>query len=85
MAPFKFVDRVSHGVEIQQFVGDGSSSHDHKCILDIVDGAMQAIDCPHKCEVFDLGKGDGTSLKEFVDLIQKHTEKKVIVSQGCAG
>merc|ERR1719231_2154207 len=28
MAPFKFVDRVSRGVEIQQF-GDGSSSRDY--------------------------------------------------------
>merc|ERR1712070_434611 len=28
MAPFKFIDRVSRGVEIQQF-GDGSSSRDY--------------------------------------------------------
>jgi len=74
MAPFKFIDRVSRGVEIQQF-GDGSSSRDYTYISDIVDGVVRAIDRPHAYEVFNLGKGSGTSLKEFIDLVQKHTGK----------
>jgi UDP-glucuronate 4-epimerase len=78
MAPFKFIDRVSRGVEIQQF-GDGSSSRDYTYISDIVDGVVRAIDRPHKYEVFNLGKGDGTSLKEFIDLVQKHTCKKATI------
>lgn len=80
MAPFKFIDRVSRGLEIQQF-GDGSSSRDYTYISDIVDGIVRAIDRPHGYEVFNLGKGDGTSLKEFIDLVQKHTAKKAIISQ----
>lgn len=75
MAPFKFIDRVSRGLEIQQF-GNGSSSRDYTYIADIVDGIVRAIDRPHEYEVFNLGKGDGTSLKEFIDLVQKHTDKK---------
>ena len=75
MAPFKFIDRVSRGLEIQQF-GDGSSSRDYTYIDDIVDGIVRAIDRPHKYEVFNLGKGNGTSLKEFIDLVQKHVGKK---------
>merc|ERR1711998_531712 len=75
MAPFKFIDRVSRGVEIQQF-GDGSSSRDYTYIDDIVDGIVRSIDRPHKYEIFNLGKGSGTSLKEFIDLVQKYTEKK---------
>mmetsp|Transcript_11700 Transcript_11700/g.17980 ORF Transcript_11700/g.17980 Transcript_11700/m.17980 type:complete len:402 (+) Transcript_11700:152-1357(+) len=75
MAPFKFIDRVSRGVEIQQF-GDGSSSRDYTYIDDIVDGIIRSIDRPHKYEIFNLGKGSGTSLKEFIDLVQKHTGKK---------
>ena len=75
MAPFKFIDRVSRGVEIQQF-GDGSSSRDYTYISDIVDGVVRAIDRQHKYEVFNLGKGSGTSLKEFIDLVQKHTGKE---------
>merc|ERR1712071_152848 len=75
MAPFKFIDRVSRGMEIQQF-GDGSSSRDYTYISDIVDGIVRTIDRPHKYEIFNLGKGSGTSLKDFIHLVQKHTGKK---------
>jgi len=74
MAPFKFIDRVSRGLELQQF-GDGSSSRDYTYIDDIVDGVVRSIDRPHPYEVFNLGKGDGTSLKEFIDIVQKHVGK----------
>jgi len=75
MAPFKFIDRVSRGQELQQF-GDGSSSRDYTYISDIVDGIVRAIDRPHPYEVFNLGKGNGTSLKDFISLVQKHVGKK---------
>jgi len=75
MAPFKFLDRVSRGVEIQQF-GDGRSSRDYTYIDDIVDGVVRSIDRPHGYEIFNLGKGSGTSLKDFIDLVQKHAGKK---------
>ena len=78
MAPFKFIDRVSRGVEIQQF-GDGSSSRDYTYISDIVDGIVRSLDRPHRYEVFNLGKGSGTSLKEFIDLVQEHTGKKAVI------
>lgn len=78
MAPFKFIDRVSRGVEIQQF-GDGSSSRDYTYISDIVDGVVRAIDRRHKYEVFNLGKGSGTSLKDFINLVQKHTGRKATI------
>jgi UDP-glucuronate 4-epimerase len=75
MAPFKFIDRVSRGVQIQQF-GDGSSSRDYTYISDIVDGVVRSIDRPHAYQIFNLGKGSGNSLKEFIDLVQKHTGKE---------
>lgn len=78
MAPFKFIDRVSRGVEIQQF-GDGSSSRDYTFISDIVDGIVRALDRRHKYEIFNLGKGSGTSLKEFINLVQKHTKHDAII------
>jgi len=74
MAPFKFIDRVSRGVEIQQF-GDGKSSRDYTYIDDIVEGVVRSIDRPYGYQVFNLGKGSGTSLKEFIDLVQKHVGK----------
>lgn len=75
MAPFKFIDRISRGLEIQQF-GDGSSSRDYTYISDIVDGVIRSIDRPHPYEVINLGKGSGTSLKDFIDLVQKYVGKK---------
>jgi len=78
MAPFKFIDRVSRGVEIQQF-GDGTSSRDYTYISDIVDGVVRAVDRPHAYEVFNLGKGRGTSLAEFIGLVQKHVNKKAVI------
>ena len=74
MAPFKFIDRVSRGAEIQQF-GDGSSSRDYTYIDDIVDGFVRSIDRPYAYQIFNIGKGSGTSLKEFIDLVQKYTGK----------
>ncbi len=111
MAPFKFIDRVSRGVQIQQF-GDGSSSRDYTYIDDIVDGVVRAIDRPQGYEVswqrtpvldfpsnvkflavlnlltplllmqvYNLGKGNGTSLKDFINLVQRHTGKKANIRQ----
>lgn len=78
MAPFKFVDRVSRGVEIQQF-GDGSSSRDYTYIDDIVDGVVRSIDRPHPYEIFNLGKGSGTSLKEFISIVEKNVGEKAVI------
>jgi len=78
MAPFKFIDRVSRGMELQQF-GDGSSSRDYTYIEDIVDGVVRAIDRPYPYEVFNLGKGSGTSLKEFISIVEKHVGHKATI------
>ena len=75
MAPFKFIDRVSRGAELQQF-GDGSSSRDYTYIDDIVNGVVRSIDRPYPYQIFNLGKGSGTSLKDFIRLVQKHVGKK---------
>mmetsp|Transcript_11242 Transcript_11242/g.20212 ORF Transcript_11242/g.20212 Transcript_11242/m.20212 type:complete len:409 (+) Transcript_11242:168-1394(+) len=77
MAPFKFIDRISRGLEIQQF-GDGSSSRDYTYISDIVDGVVRAIDRPYPYQIFNLGKGSGTSLRDFIALVEKHTGRKAI-------
>jgi UDP-glucuronate 4-epimerase len=78
MAPFKFIDRVTRGVEIQQF-GDGSSSRDYTYIDDIVDGVVRSIDRCHPYEIFNLGKGSGTSLKEFIGIVEKHVGNDAII------
>lgn len=78
MAPYKFIDRISRGMEIQQF-GDGSSSRDYTYVSDIVDGIVRALDRPNGYEIYNLGKGSGTSLSDFIALVQKYAGKKAIV------
>jgi nucleoside-diphosphate-sugar epimerase len=78
MAPFNFIDRISRGLELQQF-GDGSSYRDYTYIDDIVDGVVRAIDRPYKYEIINLGKGNCTSLNDFLRIVQKHVGKKAIV------
>merc|ERR1712087_239552 len=72
------IDRISCGMEIQQF-GDGSSSRDYTYISDIVDGIVRALDRPSGYEIYNLGKGSGTSLSEFITLVQKYTEKEALI------
>jgi UDP-glucuronate 4-epimerase len=78
MAPFKFIDRVSRGQTIQQF-GDGSSSRDYTFIQDVVQGVVRSIDTPTPYKILNLGKGSGTVLKEFLELVEKYVGKKAVV------
>jgi UDP-glucuronate 4-epimerase len=80
MAPFKFIDRVSRGMEIQKF-GDGTSSRDYTYIEDIVAGVVRAVDRPYAYQIFNLGKGSGTSLNEFIDLVEKHVGKPARIQE----
>jgi len=78
MAPFKFIDRVSRGLEMQQY-GDGSSSRDYTYVEDIVDGVVRAVDRPYPYQVFNLGKGSGTSLRDFISIVEKHVGQKAVI------
>jgi UDP-glucuronate 4-epimerase len=80
MAPFKFVDKVSHGKEVEIF-GDGETSRDYTYIDDIVNGVLRALDRPHKYEIFNLGQGGGSKLKDFVKLVEKHTGRKANIKR----
>jgi UDP-glucuronate 4-epimerase len=75
MAPFKFIDSVSKGEAIQQF-GDGSSSRDYTYVEDIAKGVLLALDRTYPYEIFNLGKGDGTKLSEFITLVERYVGKK---------
>lgn len=69
MAPFKFVDWIYRGKEIQQF-GDGSSERDYTYIDDIVDGVVRSLDRPAGYQVYNLGNGNPITLKSFIELAQ---------------
>ena len=65
---------------MQKF-GDGSSSRDYTYISDIVDGVVRSIDRPYSYQLFNLGKGNGTSLNEFISIVEKHVGKKAVIKQ----
>ncbi|KAL3803396.1 hypothetical protein HJC23_009360 [Cyclotella cryptica] len=75
MAPYKFISSVSSGKTIEQY-GDGSTSRDYTYIDDIVDGVIRSIDRAYPYQIFNLGKGSGTKLSEFIALVEKHVGKK---------
>merc|ERR1712224_589549 len=52
---------------------------DYTYISDIVDGVVRSIDRPYGYQIFNLGKGSGTSLKKFIQLVQKNVGKKAII------
>jgi UDP-glucuronate 4-epimerase len=78
MAPFKFVDRVSRGLEIQQF-GDGTSSRDYTYIDDIVSGVVRALDRPLGYQIFNLGNGSPYRLCDFIALVEENVGKKALI------
>jgi UDP-glucuronate 4-epimerase len=80
MAPFQFIDLVSRGKVMKQF-GDGSSSRDYTYIDDIVDGVVRALDRPYPYQIFNLGKGSGTKLNDFISLVEKFTGNKAVIHQ----
>jgi len=78
MAPFKFVDAVVNGREIQLY-GDGSSQRDYTYVSDIVEGTLSALENPHQYEIINLGRGEVVVLKDFVSTIEEVVGKSAIV------
>lgn len=78
MAPYKFIDRVVRGVEIEQY-GTGNTSRDYTYISDIVDGIVRAIDRPLGYQIFNLGRGSPTSLSRFINIVEECVGKKAII------
>jgi UDP-glucuronate 4-epimerase len=78
MAPFKFIDRITRGVPIQQY-GDGSTSRDYTYISDIVDGVIRSLDRPMGCEVINLGNGNPFLLKNFIHIVERAIGKKAVI------
>ncbi|MBI2662489.1 GDP-mannose 4,6-dehydratase [Candidatus Woesearchaeota archaeon] len=76
MAPFKFVDKIARGEEIEIY-GEGTSRRDYTYISDIVGGVVAALDKSHKYELFNLGGANPVQLNYFVSLIENNLNKKV--------
>jgi len=80
MAPFKFVDWISRGEEIQQF-GDGTTERDYTYIDDIVDGVVRSLDRPAGYQIYNLGNGTPITLRSFIEIAQEALGKPALIKQ----
>jgi len=78
MAPFKFIDRIAHGLPIQQY-GDGTTSRDYTFIGDIVDGVVRALDTPLGYEILNLGNGKPFELSKFIGIVEAAVGREAII------
>jgi UDP-glucuronate 4-epimerase len=78
MAPFKFIDRISRGIPIQQY-GDGSSARDYTFVGDLVKGIFSAIEKPQGYEIYNLGGSRTIRLADFIRTVETVVEKKAII------
>lgn len=79
MAPYIFINKVLNN-EIISIYGTGNTKRDFTYISDIIDGIVLSIklinerDFKHK--VFNLGNSKSVTIKHFLSVIEKITEKK---------
>jgi UDP-glucose 4-epimerase len=72
-----FLNKVLHNERIEIW-GDGSIVRDYIHIADVVDALLLALPPSNAEHVFNIGAGQGHSLNEAIDLIEKVTGKKSI-------
>jgi UDP-glucose 4-epimerase len=73
-----FLAKVAHGEAIEVW-GDGGIIRDYIYISDLVDGIVQAARSSAASRVFNLGSGEGRSLKDIIALIGAITGRPVPV------
>lgn len=75
MAPYKFVDSIAHGKEIEMY-GDGSTKRDYTYVGDAVSGILKSVDLDADYEIINLGCGNPVLLKDFIKTIENNLGKK---------
>lgn len=80
MAPYKFVNNISHGKEIEVY-GDGSTKRDYTFIADIVSGILKSFELDADYEIINLGCGSPIMLSNFIKIIEKNLGKKAVIKQ----
>jgi UDP-glucuronate 4-epimerase len=80
MAIHKFTGFISEGKPIPVF-GDGSTRRDYTYIDDIIDGLVRCVDNPFPYEIFNLGESRTTSLKELIEIIERHVGRPAVIDR----
>jgi UDP-glucuronate 4-epimerase len=81
LAIHAFTRAIDEGRPINQF-GDGSTRRDYTYIDDIVQGVTACLTYEgEKCDVFNLGESQTTTLSELIAAIEQALGKKAIVNR----
>jgi UDP-glucuronate 4-epimerase len=78
MMAYLVAESISKGKQIPLYDG-GEMYRDWTFVADIVEGIVAAIDRPLGYEIINLGRGEPTLLKEFVNLIEELAGQKANV------
>ncbi|WP_420641783.1 SDR family NAD(P)-dependent oxidoreductase [Candidatus Leptofilum sp.] len=70
MMAYLVAESVAKGIQIPLYDG-GQMYRDWTFVDDITDGVMAALDRPLGYEIINLGRGEPTLLKEFVQMIER--------------
>jgi len=80
MAIHKFTRLIDQGRPVPMY-GDGTTKRDYTYIDDIIDGVVRCVDKPFQYEIFNLGEQATTTLRQLIELIQKHLAKPARIDQ----
>jgi len=81
LAIHSFTRAIDEGRPIQQF-GDGSTRRDYTYIDDILQGVTACLGyAGEKCDVFNLGESQTTTLRDLIATIERALGKKAVIEQ----
>ena len=78
MMAYLVAESATKGIQIPLY-NDGEMFRDWTFVDDIANGVILALDRPLGYEIINLGRGQTTKLKDFVNLIEAHAGKKANV------
>lgn len=81
LAIHKFTKFIYQGKPIDQY-GDGSTRRDYTYIDDIIQGMMACLTYEgERCDVFNLGESQTTTLSELIEHIETALGKKAVINR----
>lgn len=78
MMAYLVAESVTKGIQIPLYEG-GQMYRDWTFVSDITDGVVAAVDRPLGYEIINIGRGEPTLLKDFVEMIEKLAGQKANV------
>lgn len=78
MMPLRLMNAAMEGTTIRLF-NNGDVHRDWTYVDDTVDGVLGALSCPMGYEIINLGCGSPISMREFIDLIEFYSGRKISV------